>query len=248
MKRYAKTLVLTALTAIIGGACTPGGDNGTPVPDSGSGSSTEGTHIASADTGSSKEADPASSETKGAGSSAAEDKQTYKKCISEIAAQADDTVIDGWFFGQDPRMFKSFYRKIPPDQKADFALAYHEWLMPFKQDLVADFKTYVPYSKRADFAFEWWGKKVPRFGTQEKKLQVLWAHESIQDASELWWRASEKLGKIPANSALMLAHDQEQKMVAHYMEDEGSPGSLSDQVWKRTHGSNGSKNEQPKAK
>jgi hypothetical protein len=161
--------------------------------------------------------------------------EEYTKCIEEIAASADDTIMDGWFFGQEARMLKSFYRKIPAAQKAEFAMAYHDWMSKSGEDMVSDFKSYVPYSKRADFAIDWWSKKVERFNTQEKKQQVLWAHESIQDAGELWWRANEKLNPASVDSPKTLAHDEEQKMVSKFMENEGSPGSISDQVWKRTH-------------
>ncbi len=161
--------------------------------------------------------------------------ENYKTCIQELAKNADDTVVDGWFFGQEPRMLKSFYRKIPAEQKAEFAIAYHDWMSNSGEDLIQDFKTYVPYSKRANFAFDWWAKKVERFTKQEKKQQVLWAHESIQDAGELWWRANEKLNAAAVDSPQTLAHDEEQRMVSKFMENENSPGSISDQVWKRTH-------------
>lgn len=159
----------------------------------------------------------------------------YLSCMEDMAARADNTVEDGWFYGQDPRLFKSFYRKIPADVKAKFAVDYHNWIAAQNQDLVKEFKTYIPYSKRADFGMEWWSKREPRFVKQEKKMQVLWVHESIQDAGELWWRAGEKLGYKPVDTMQSLAHDEEQRMVAHFMENEGSPGSISDQVWKRTH-------------
>ena len=218
-----KTAAALSLTAIACVSCTHPEDAGTPVP------------ISASEERSFQSPPAGSSTAAGADSAPAKDLETLRKTIREIAAQMDETVVDGWFYGQDPRMFKSFYRRVPAEQKADFALAYHDWIGMQKQDMVADFKSYVPYSKRADFAFDWWGKHEARFNTQEMKQRVLWAHESIQDAGELWWRASEKLGRIPANSALMLAHDEEQKMLAHYTEKEGNPGSLSDQVWKRTH-------------
>ena len=176
-----------------------------------------------------------SSKTNSAEKSTEPSPEEYTKCIEEIAASADDTVMDGWFFGQEARMLKSFYRKIPAAQKAEFAMAYHDWMSKSGEDMISDFKSYVPYSKRADFAIDWWSKKVERFNTQEKKQQVLWAHESIQDAGELWWRANEKLNPSSVDSPKTLAHDEEQKMVSKFMENEGSPGSISDQVWKRTH-------------
>jgi hypothetical protein len=113
--------------------------------------------------------------------------------------------------------------------------AYHEFIYKTGEDMVRDFKSYVPYSKRADFAFAWWSKKEPRFDSSELKYKVLWAHEAIQDAGELWWRAGEKLGEAPKDSVKLLAHDEEQRMVSRFTEHEGSPGSISDQVWKREH-------------
>lgn len=157
----------------------------------------------------------------------------YKSNMQDIAARADETVVDGWFYGQDPRFFKSFYRKIPAEMKAEFALAYHNWLSKFNQDLAKDFNSYVPYSKRADFAMEWWSKHEPRFKSEPLKMQVLWVHESIQDAGELWWRAGEKLRPESKDATQTLAHDEEQKMVAQFMEKENSPGRISDQIWKR---------------
>ncbi len=157
------------------------------------------------------------------------------QCVESIADRADQTVEDGWFYGHDPRNFKSFYRKVTAARKAEFAMAYHDFIAGFNQDLVKDFASYVPYSKRSDFAFEWWQKKEPRFKTMEKKMQVLFAHESIQDAGELYFRACQQLGKTPADSMLALAHDEEQRMLAQFMEKEGSPGCISEQIWKRSH-------------
>ncbi|MBX9688317.1 MAG: hypothetical protein K2X27_16530, partial [Candidatus Obscuribacterales bacterium] len=114
-----------------------------------------------------------------------------KKKIEDLAAAADSTVEDGWFYGRDPRLFKSLYRKISPEQKADFAMEYHSWIKTQAQNLIADFKTYIPYSKRASFARTWWSKKNKLFPKEEDKQQVLWVHEAIQDAGELWWRAVE---------------------------------------------------------
>jgi hypothetical protein len=158
-----------------------------------------------------------------------------QKTIEDIATELDPTAVDGWFYGQDPRFFKSFYRKISAKQKAEFALAYHQWLNQFHEDLVKDFKSYVPYQKRADFAFEWWGKNEPQFSKEKLKMQVLWAHEAIQDAGELWWRAEEKLHPETKHFEQTVAHDEEQKFVAQFREDENTPGKISDQIWKREH-------------
>lgn len=172
---------------------------------------------------------------KSSGPAAAVSPDNYRACMREIAASADETVMDGWFYGQDPRFFKSFYRKVSPELKADFAVDYHEWLKQFGQDLVRDMKSYVPYSKRADFAMNWWAEKVERFKTEPLKMQVLWAHESIQDAGELWWRACEKIQPEAIRSDENLAHDEEQRMIAAFMDRENSPGQISDQIWKREH-------------
>lgn len=163
------------------------------------------------------------------------DQTSYQKEIEALALAADNTVEDGWFYGQEPRILKSFYRKIEAAEKAKFAIVYHNWLATKNQDLVRDFASYVPYSQRADMAREYWTKNNPRFAKQEVKYQVLWVHESIQDAGELWWRAHEKLDGKSIDSGQNLAHDEEQKMLFKFMEDERSPRSLSDEVWKQTH-------------
>ena len=159
----------------------------------------------------------------------------YKTCLSKIAARMDKTVEDGWLFAQEPRIFKSPYAQTPPEQKADFALAYHDFLESCHQDLVRDYKTYVPYSKRQDFALLWWGSKASLFNKSENKMQVLWAHEAMEDASELWWRAGEKLEAEPADSIKLMAHEEEQRLVFNYSEAQGAPGSFSGQVYKREH-------------
>ncbi len=161
--------------------------------------------------------------------------EKYHEQIAKLAAAADNTVEDGWYFGQEPRILKSFYRKISPSQKADFAIAYHNWMVQFNEDLVSNFKSYVPYSKRVDFAFSWWKENSAEFSKQEGKYKVLWAHESVQDANELWWRAAGNLQTLPADSGLTIAHDEEQRMLFHFMEDEAKQGTISEQIWKRDH-------------
>ncbi|MBX9573269.1 MAG: hypothetical protein K2X77_30500 [Candidatus Obscuribacterales bacterium] len=159
-----------------------------------------------------------------------------QQLIEKMAKDADNTVVDGWFFGQEARLLKSFYRKVEPADKAKFAVAYHKWIRSKNQDMVRNFESYVPYSQRASFARDWWSKENPRFLKQETKYQVLWMHESIEDAGELWWRAVEKLRESPVSSMEVLAHDEEQKMVSKFMESSRSPhGSISDQIWKATH-------------
>lgn len=159
-----------------------------------------------------------------------------EQAIEKMARDADNTVIDGWFFGQEARMLKSFYRKVDAVDKARFAVAYHKWIMSKNQDMVRDFESYVPYSQRVAFARQWWSKDNPRFLKQEIKYQVLWMHESIEDAGELWWRAVEKLREKPVSSLEVIAHDEEQKMVSKFMESSRSPhGSISEQIWKASH-------------
>lgn len=157
------------------------------------------------------------------------------KAMEEVAEAADQTIEDGWFFGQESRTLKSYYRKLSPREKAEFAAGYHEWLESTGQDMVKDFKSYVPYSKRADFAFAWWQEHYPKFKSEILKMQVLWAHESILDAGELYFRATEKLNAKNIDSIHTIAHDEEQKMIAHFCEHEGAPGRISDQIWKREH-------------
>lgn len=157
--------------------------------------------------------------------------------MEKMARDADNTVIDGWFFGQEARLLKSFYRKVDAADKARFATDYHKFIVSKNQDMVGNFESYVPYSERVAFARQWWSKENPRFLKQETKYQVLWMHESVEDAGELWWRAAEKLRTSPVNSMEVLAHDEEQKMVSKFMESSRSlPGSISDQIWKATHG------------
>jgi hypothetical protein len=64
-------------------------------------------------------------------------------------------------------------------------------------------------------------------------MQVLWVHEAIQDAGELWWRACAELE--PPDYVTSVAHDEEQRMVARLMEHPGSCGCISDQIWRRRH-------------
>lgn len=161
--------------------------------------------------------------------------KTFHAEIIKIAESADNTVEDGWYYGQDPRIIKSFYRKISPSQKADFAIAYHNWMVQFQEDLVANFKSYVPYSSRADFAYGWWKDNAPEFEKQEEKYKVLWAHESVQDANELWWRAAVNLQTVHPDSGLTIAHDEEQRMLAHFMDNEATQSTISEQIWKRNH-------------
>src|SRR6185295_15801878 len=108
--------------------------------------------------GGSQQKGPQQAKTEAA--SAVIDIAKYETCIRDIAAMQDETIDDGWFFGEEPRLFKSFYRKTSPERKAEFAVAYHDFIEKSGEDLVRDFKSYVPYSKRADFAFDWWSKRV----------------------------------------------------------------------------------------
>lgn len=151
--------------------------------------------------------------------------------IAELAGRVDRGFEDGWVAGRDPRIFKSGYAAVAPATKADFALAYHAMLAHAGQDLERDIKSYVPYADRARFAQSWWlsspyGKQ---FSSLSRKMQVVWAHESMLDAGELWWRVYEaRSGRVGSGGAI--AHDVEQNMVSQYMEDERTRGSLATQL------------------
>lgn len=157
----------------------------------------------------------------------------FAEAVEKTAEEADQTVVDGWYFGRDSRLLKSYYRKIPSKTKAEFALAYRELVAQSGQDMVKDFKSYLPYSKRADFAYKWWQEHSKQFGAEELKMQVLWVHESVQDASELCWRARARTEAGKLDSMQALAHDEEQRMVSQFMEQEGAPSSISEQIFQR---------------
>jgi hypothetical protein len=158
------------------------------------------------------------------------DQQLSKECTA-LAADSDTQFVDGWFYGQEARAFKSGYGKATPAQKSAFAMAFHELILRSGQNMTADWNSYLPYSKRAEFARAWWSDPAhdTQFAKQDPKYKVVWIHEAVLDAGELWWRAYEKLAGDRVGAPLVLAHDAEQKLVFNYAEDEHHPGSFSTQ-------------------
>ncbi|MBI2809505.1 MAG: hypothetical protein HYX67_01550 [Candidatus Melainabacteria bacterium] len=154
-----------------------------------------------------------------------------KKSIIEQAHQVDQTVVDGWFFGQEPRLFKSAYRKTTPEQKADFAMDYAKLVADSGQQMDVKWDSYIPYSKRREFAIAWWSDPAhdTEYLKQDPKYQVLWIHEALLDGSELWWRSYERLGGPQVPPPAVLAHDAEQSLVSKYSESDHNPGSFSTQ-------------------
>jgi hypothetical protein len=157
--------------------------------------------------------------------------EELKKSIVEQAHQVDQTVVDGWFFGQEPRLFKSGYRKTTPEQKADFAMEYAKMITDSGQQMDVNWDSYVPYSKRREFAIAWWSDPAhdTEYVKQDPKYKVLWIHEALLDGSELWWRSYERLGGDQVPPPAVLAHDAEQSLVAKYSESDHNPGSFSTQ-------------------
>lgn len=165
-----------------------------------------------------------------------EEKQKYLSEITVLAAKLDKRFEDGWLLGRNSRVLKTGYRVVKPEIKAAFALAYHDMIIDSNQNLSQNINSYVPYSKRTAFAYKWWSNSPAKESFEEESLkkQVYWMHESILDASELFWRIFEKDYGSKVNSVMVLAHDKEQDMVFNYMEKEGQPGTFSDQyvIWK----------------
>jgi hypothetical protein len=152
--------------------------------------------------------------------------------VAAIAKKVDLGFEDGWIAGREARFFRSPYRTLSAHDKAQFALAYHDFLEPFHQDLGNNLATYVPYKTRAAFARQYWlsSSSGEKFKNEKEKYQVAWIHESLLDGSELWWRAAEKRFGSKIDSVLALVHDTEQNMVAKYMEDEKTEGTFSGQM------------------
>ncbi len=152
--------------------------------------------------------------------------------VAEIAKKVDLGFEDGWIAGREARVFKSYYRVLSATEKAKFALAYHDFLEPFHQDLGNNLATYVPYKKRAAFARQYWlnSSSGEKFKSEKEKYQIAWMHESLLDGGELWWRAAEKRFGNKIDSVLALVHDTEQNMVSKYMEDEKTEGTFSSQM------------------
>lgn len=154
--------------------------------------------------------------------------------VLNLTTVHEKQVDDGWYFNQYPRIFKTQYAGASPDLKARFAVDYAEMLKTAHQDLVANWDSYVSYTARTEFANKWWHEHddTGRFAKLDsnRKLHVVWLHESILDASELWWRSFEIKNAEGLPTEQALAHDEEQKKVFNYMDHEGQPRSLSDLV------------------
>lgn len=155
--------------------------------------------------------------------------------VDEVRTEAskhERVMEDGWYFGELPRIFKSPYGQMSIDDKVRFAVAEAEFLKQEKQNMAKDMSTYVPYSKRAEFAKKWWqgSDKAKLFAEQPEKLHILWIQESLMDGSELWWRALEDKNRATMDAMRALAHDEEQKRVSRFQDIEGQPRSLSDMV------------------
>lgn len=163
--------------------------------------------------------------------------------VESIAKEADAVIADGWICGRDPRFFKSPYRVITPVQKAQFALAYRDFVLGQNQNLSSSLTTYIPYKKRSEFARQYWENSdlSSKFNAETEKYQVCWIHESLLDASELVFRAVEKKFGPALDSAQIMAHDVEQNMVSKYMEDERTESSFAWQLKGARSGSSKSK-------
>ncbi len=156
---------------------------------------------------------------------------TYDEVKAE-ANKHERVMVDGWYFGELPRIFKSPYGQVSVDDKVKFAIAQAEFLKASKQDMAKNIESYVTYSKRAAFAEKWWQEsdKAKLFAEQPEKFHILWLQESLMDGSELWWRALEDKNRATVDAMRALAHDEEQKRVSKFLDVEGQPRSLSDMV------------------
>lgn len=155
--------------------------------------------------------------------------------FSEVKTEANKherVMEDGWYFGELPRIFKSPYGQMSVDDKVKFAIAQAEFLKTSKQDMSKNIESYVPYSKRAEFAEKWWQQsdRAKLFAEQPEKFRILWIQESLMDGGELWWRALEDKNRATMDAMRALAHDEEQKRVSKFLDVEGQPRSLSDMV------------------
>jgi hypothetical protein len=151
--------------------------------------------------------------------------QSLYPVVLKEARELEGKVIDGWFFGLDSRSLKSGYIKSSSELKAQFACDYMQMLLKSHQDLTRDWQSYVPYSKRAAFARQWWSdpKHSTTFVDEPYYKKILLLHEALMDGSELWWRALERVCPDGVPSTAALAHDCEQQMVSKFKEDESSP-------------------------
>ena len=139
-------------------------------------------------------------------------------------------IVDGFYYGEEPRNFKTPYLLTTPEEKADFAMAYEDMLAKNGEDMVNNWESYVAYSKRAAFAREYWTNHSSEFRKQSEKMKIVWMHEALMDGGEVWFKAVEKLANGKLDSPIVLTHDVEQKLVFQYAEDERSEGSLSTQL------------------
>lgn len=145
--------------------------------------------------------------------------------ISSEARQLDRTFEDGWIVGRDPRTFKTAYGRTTAQMKARFAVDYAARVGRSGQDLVNNWSSYLPYSTRAQFALQWW-QRDPDFRKLDERKQNIWVHEALLDASELYWRITER--RLNPGSAQVVAHDVEQNMVYKFMENDHTEGTWGD--------------------
>jgi hypothetical protein len=145
--------------------------------------------------------------------------------VLQEATELQGKIVDGWFRGEDPRSLKSGYRDSSAAIKAHFACDYARMLNENGQDLVNRWTSYVPYSKRSEYARKWWTAQEhsTEFTRADHWMQIIWLREALLDGSELWWRAFEKQYPGGTGSAAALAHDAEQDMVGKFKENESSP-------------------------
>lgn len=146
----------------------------------------------------------------------------FKQTILDEARELQGVLVDGWFYGRDPRNFKTAYGVAPPEIKAQFALDYAKMLSNNAQDMEKNWRSYVPYSKREEFARQWWTMSAHsnQFIKENHWKQIIWLHEALLDAGELWWRAVEKELPDQIASSAALAHDAEQRQVDTFKENE----------------------------
>jgi hypothetical protein len=155
------------------------------------------------------------------------DKQIRASIIDDASKLG---IVDGFYYGEEARNFKTAYLLTTPETKTDFAMAYRDMLSGLNEDMLRDWKSYVAYSKRSAFARSWWSKRSDEFNKQSEKMKIVWIHEALMDAGELSFRAIEKLSAGTMDSPTVLTHDEEQKLVYKYAEDGQTFGSLSTQL------------------
>lgn len=139
-------------------------------------------------------------------------------------------VVDGFFFGEVARNFKSGYASTSLKTKTDFAIDYENMLKKHGENMLKEWGSYVPYSIRAQFARQWWANRSSEFNKETEKMKIVWMHEALLDGGELWFRALERLSDGAMDSPTVLTHDEEQRLVYKYAENEHSEGSLSTQL------------------